>query len=74
MWLYFIGLTSDQLVEPRLQGTDTAETKYCPISLAVIAVTLQGFQQKKALFPVTKGYRQWRFYVSIRVGFKRTVT
>jgi len=37
-------------------------------------VTLQGFQQNNSALPVTNGYRQWRFYVSVRVGFKRTVT
>ncbi|UNH44436.1 hypothetical protein MNY66_17895 (plasmid) [Moellerella wisconsensis] len=52
----------------------TTETKFCATSLAVIAVTLQGFQRNNSVHPVTKGYRQWRFCVSVRVGFKRTVT
>jgi len=52
----------------------TTETKFCSISLAVITVTLQGFQRNNSVHPVTKGYRQWRFCVPFRIGFKRAVT
>ncbi len=52
----------------------TAETKFCPFSLASVVLKLQELYLVISCTPLTNGCCQWRFVVSFRVGLKSIVT